>query len=417
MKILWVKSDFLYPPDTGGKIRSYNILKQLGEMHEVSYLCLTVEDPSRRDVQHLKSFCQNVECLKFGPDEKFSSRFYLSLMKNLFSPHPYVISKYRDTRITDKIQEFIQAGDVDIILCDFLEMAINCLDISAVRKVLFQHNVETEIWRRHFKVSRNPLKKAYLYIDYRKYFNYERMACGKFDDVFVVSESDGRLLEKNLDIMHTTLIPTGVDIEYFRPGSESEDSNTVVFVGSMDWLPNQDAVEYFVDSIYPLIKSRKPKTRFYVVGRRPPEKIKNLEKADPSIKVTGTVDDVRPYVDKARVYIVPIRIGGGTRIKIYEAMAQKKAVVSTTVGAEGLPLTDGKHIIIKDQPDQFAEAVCSLMENAEMAGQLGENARKFVTGEVSWEKIARKFSDALEGIVNQRRGKVPAGRSSGESGS
>jgi sugar transferase (PEP-CTERM/EpsH1 system associated) len=417
MKILWVKSDFLYPPDTGGKIRSYNILKQLGRFHDVSYLCLSVEEPAGKDIEHLKSICKNIEYLKFAPDEKFSSGFYAALLKNLFSPYPYVISKYNDPRITNKIREYIAAGDVDIVLCDFLEMAVNCLNITEVPEVLFQHNVETEIWRRHFAVNRNPLKKAYLYIDYRKYFKYEKMACRKFDDVFVVSESDGCLLEKNFEIPHTTLIPTGVDVDYFRPGAEPADQNTIAFVGSMDWLPNQDAVEYFVESIYPLIKARRPETRFYIVGRRPPEKMKNLEKGDPSIKVTGTVDDVRPYVDRAIVYIVPIRIGGGTRIKIYEAMAQKKAVVSTTIGAEGLPLTDGKHIIIKDQPEEFAEAVCGLMEDENMAARLGENARRFVTGEVSWENIARKFSDALERIVNQRRGKVPAGVSSGESGS
>lgn len=414
MKILWVKSDFLYPPDTGGKIRSYNILKQLGKINDVNYLCLTVEDPERENVEHIEKICNRVEFLKFKPDEKFSSGFYLSLIKNLFSPYPYVISKYRDEGLMKKIREYINAGDVDIVLCDFLEMAINCLDITEVPKVLFQHNVETEIWRRHFKVNRNPLKKGYLYIDYRKYFNYEKMACGKFDDVFVVSDSDSRLLENNFEIPHTTLIPTGVDVEYFRPGAEPDDGNTIVFVGSMDWLPNQDAVEYFVDSIYPLIKQQKPDVRFYIVGRRPPEKIRNLEKADSSIKVTGTVDDIRPYVDRARVYIVPIRIGGGTRIKIYEAMAQKKAVVSTTIGAEGLPLTDGKHIIIKDQPEEFAGAVCGLMKDENAAAQLGENARDFVTGEVSWENIARDFSDALGRIVNQRLGRVAAGKSSGE---
>jgi sugar transferase (PEP-CTERM/EpsH1 system associated) len=415
MKILWVKSDFLYPPNTGGKIRSYNILKQLGMVHDVSYLCLDDERPSQEGIDHLKDFCKRVDYIPLKTQKKFSPEFYLALLGNLLSSKPYVINKYRDSRIGDEIKKRIAQDEIDLILCDFLEMAVNLLDITTVPKVLFQHNVETEIWRRHFEINDNPLKKGYLYIDYQKFFKFEKMACARFDDVLVVSESDGNLLEQSYDVKHTTLIPTGVDIEYFHPDESKVEPHNIVFVGSMDWLPNQDAIEYFVGDIYPRIKTRIDDVKFYIVGRRPPEKIRKLQESDNSIIVTGTVDDIRPYVDRAAVYIVPIRIGGGTRIKIYEAMAQKKAIVSTTVGAEGLPLTDGEHIIIKDNPDQFADSVLELMKDNALSARISGNAYSLVTEKYGWEKVAGNFSDALVRVMNKRRSHVAVGGISGES--
>ena len=415
MKILWVKSDFLYPADTGGKIRSYNILKQLSGQHEVSYLCLTDEVPSDSALKHVRDLGIKVEWLEFKTERKFSPAFYLKLLFNLFSPRPYVINKYRDKRISAKIQEYIDRNDVDVVVCDFLEMSINMLDVRGVPKVLFQHNVETEIWRRHFEVTTNPLKKAYLYIDFQKFYNFEKLACSKYDDVLVVSESDGDLLQKMYGVKHTTLIPTGVDIEYFHAQKDKVEPGNIVFVGSMDWLPNQDAVKFFVDDIYPHIKARHPQAKLCLVGRRPPEVIKVLEKLDDSITVTGTVDDIRPFVDRAQVYVVPIRIGGGTRIKIFEAMAQKKAIVSTTVGAEGLPVSDNKEIIIKDGPREFAEAVCQLIDDAKLNEKISRGGYRLVTGKYSWEKIAVNFSEALEKVINHHPGTKPVREIAGES--
>lgn len=414
MKILWLKSDFLYPADTGGKIRSYNILRQLAGKYEVSYLCLTDETPAPEAVAHLRSFCKHVDYIFFKPERKFSPEFYLAILRNLFSARPYVINKYKNSQIGDEIKKRIAAGEVDVLLCDFLEMSVNLMDISGVPMVLFQHNVETEIWRRHFETNQNPLKKGYLYIDYQRFYKYEKMACGRFDDVLVVSEADGRLLREKYDVKHTTVIPTGVDTEYFKPNPDLIEPKSIVFVGSMDWLPNQDAVEYFVGEIYPKIKAQAADVRFFIVGRRPPEKIMNLARQDSSITVTGTVDDIRPHVDKARVYIVPLRIGGGTRIKIYEALAQKKAIISTSIGAEGLPLEDGKHIIIADDPERFADAVVRLLDDDDLNARISENGYSLVTEKYSWEKVAGNFSRALQEVINLRRGQVAVGDSAGE---
>jgi glycosyltransferase involved in cell wall biosynthesis len=182
------------------------------------------------------------------------------------------------------------------------------------------------------------------------------------------------------------------------------ENHNIVFVGSMDWLPNQDAMVYFVSEIYPKIKLKIPETRLYIVGRRPSEKILRMGEEDDSITVTGTVEDVRPYVDRARVYIVPIRIGGGTRIKIFEALAQKKAVVSTSVGAEGLPLTDGQEILIRDDPRDFADTVCELIRDDRLLEKISTTGRELVCEKYSWNRVAANFASALEKVVEERRG-------------
>jgi sugar transferase (PEP-CTERM/EpsH1 system associated) len=410
MKILWIKSDYLYPADTGGKIRSYNILKNLAKEHQVSYLCLADDEPSQEALDHLRSFCERVDYVRFNPEKKFSPRFYLKLLLNLFSPRPYVINKYLNSEITREIERRYKSGDFDLLLCDFLEMSINTLPLNDIPKVLFQHNVESEIWRRHYLTNRNLLKKAYLFIEYRKFRSYEKSACALFDNVLVVSESDARIHRQEFGIDKVSTIPTGVDTEYFSPHPEKMEKYNITFVGSMDWLPNQDAMEYFITEIYPKLKLKKRNVKLYIVGRRPPEKIVRMGEADDSVTVTGTVDDVRPYVDRARVYIVPIRIGGGTRIKIFEALAQKKAVVSTTVGAEGLPLADGREILIRDDPDDFADTVSKLIEDDDLLAKIASGGHSLVTRKYNWKEVAKSFATALREAVKNAAGKDAATR-------
>lgn len=410
MKILWIKSDFLYPADTGGKIRSYNILKNLAQEHQVNYLCLADEKPSQEALDHLRSFCERVDFIRFDPEKKFSPRFYLKLMLNLFSPRPYVINKYLNSELTREIERRYKSGDFDLLLCDFLEMSINTLPLNDIPKVLFQHNVESEIWRRHYQTNRNLLKKAYLYLQYRKFRSYEKSACALFDEVLVVSKSDERIHRQEFGVDKVSTIPTGVDTEYFCPQPDKMEKNNITFVGSMDWLPNQDAMEYFITEIYPKIKLKNPRVGLYIVGRRPPEKIIRMGEADDSVTVTGTVEDVRPYVDRARVYIVPIRIGGGTRIKIFEALAQKKAVVSTTIGAEGLPLEDGREILIRDDPEGFADTVCKLIEDDDLLDTIATGGHVLVTRRYNWREVAKSFAGALREAVKNAAGKNAATR-------
>src|SRR5262249_5496518 len=195
---------------------------------------------------------------------------------------------------------------------------------------------------------------------------------------------------------------TGVDVEFFQPsGDVAPEANNLVFTGSMDWLPNEDAIRYFTEQIMPLIRQKISAVTLTVVGRNPYPALLELSKRDRSIVVTGRVDDVRPFIEKAAAYIVPLRVGGGTRLKIFEAMAMEKAVVSTSVGAEGLPVRNDEELILADTPEAFAGSVVSLLQDQELARRLGQRAAARVREMFGWRRVAESFALICENTVNQ----------------
>jgi glycosyltransferase involved in cell wall biosynthesis len=232
---------------------------------------------------------------------------------------------------------------------------------------------------------------------------FEQLASLKFGGVVCVSDEDCKLMKQDYGLTNILgSVPTGVDIEYFRPDNRAPEDGLIIFVGSMDWMPNIDAVQYFAEEIYPLIKKRRPNVRFAVVGRKPAESVKALTRKDSSIIVTGTVDDVRPWMDKARVMVVPLRAGGGTRIKIYEAMAQGTPVVSTSIGAEGLVVKNNENILIADNPEDFANATLKLLDNDTIAKEIAKNARELVEKNFSWQRVATIFENYCYQIVERK---------------
>jgi Glycosyltransferase len=252
--------------------------------------------------------------------------------------------------------------------------------------------VEAMIWKRHYEIQTNPVKKAYLYGQWQKMKRFEREMCRRFDSVIAVSADDRELMKREYGAEAVYDVPTGVDTDFFRStDSAKSSSHNMVFTGSMDWLPNDDAIRYFMREIMPLIKQKMPDATLTVVGRNPTPALVELGKRDPSLIITGRVDDVRPYIESSAAYIVPLRIGGGTRLKIFEAMAMEKAVVSTTVGAEGLQLTDGVELLLADEPDAFADAVVSVLNDRSYASELGQRAASIVRKNYGWRQVTDSF--------------------------
>jgi glycosyltransferase involved in cell wall biosynthesis len=218
------------------------------------------------------------------------------------------------------------------------------------------------------------------------------------DHVVAVSENDRAFFLQYVEPSRVSVIPTGVDTEYFQPSPEPEQPDTMVFTGTMDWMPNEDGVAYFVDKIFPLIRREIPDAVFWAVGRRPPRRIQAL--ASGSVVVTGAVDDIRPYLGKAALCVVPLRSGSGTRIKIFEAMAMGKAVISTTMGAEGLPVRRGENIILADDPADFTRQVVQLMRDPQRRAELGRAARRLVEENYGWPSVAARFDQIMQAVVN-----------------
>ncbi len=225
-------------------------------------------------------------------------------------------------------------------------------------------------------------------------FWFEKNACKKFDRVIAVSEKDKKMFLSLYNADNVVTIPTGVDVDYFKPMPDiSIRKNSLVFCGSMDWLPNEDAMIYFIKDILPLIKKEIPDMSLTIVGRNPSSTLKKLVSNYSDIELTGWVEDTRPYIAQSSIAIVPIRIGGGTRMKIYEAMAMEKAVVSTSIGAEGLPVEDGKNIILADDPGNFGKNVAELLKNHRKRKEISKNSMIFVIENFAWKHVAEKFSN------------------------
>jgi sugar transferase (PEP-CTERM/EpsH1 system associated) len=395
LRILWLKTELLHPVDKGGKIRTYQMLRALKREHRVTYLTLDDGTASEDAAERASEYCHELVRVPHQTREKFSAGFYAELAANLFSPLPYFMKKYESRAMRREVESRAVARDFDVLVCDFLNPAVNVPARLPVPAVLFQHNVEAMIWRRHYEVQTNPLKRAYLHGQWRKAFRYERAACRRFDAVVTVSRDDAETIARDYGVRDAADVPTGVDTEFFRPAEGvSPEPNTLVFTGSMDWLPNEDAIQFFTREVLPLVREREPGVKLTVVGRKPYASLLELSKRDPSIVVTGRVEDVRPYMERAAAYVVPIRVGGGTRLKIYEAMAMGRPVVSTTIGAEGLPLEDGEDLLIADTPRAFADAVVRVLTDAELAESLGARAASKVRAQFGWDKVAARFAEA-----------------------
>ncbi len=400
MKILWVKAGGLVPPDTGGKIRSYNILRELSRQHSVTFFSFYA---AHTNDQHsdLKNIFDRVVCLPLKLPEAKSAAEMFSYGIRLFSPQPYGIAKFCLPEVRRRVLALINQEKYDVIVCDFMAAAGAIPWTSPVPKVLFTHNVEATIWQRHYEVAANPIWKAISWLEWKKMENAEHRYLHLADHVLTVSEADRDAFAHIVAPAKLSVIPTGVDVEYFQPLALEETPNSIVFTGSMDWLPNEDAMIHFLAEIFPLIRRQLPDATLEVVGRKPSRRLQALAEKETNVMLTGWVEDVRPHLARGSVCIVPLRIGGGTRLKIFEAMAMAKPVVSSSIGAEGLPIESGENIVLADAPQDFANRVVSLLRDSSERMRIGNAARALVQEKYGWPRIAEIFAQTLQDVVSR----------------
>jgi polysaccharide biosynthesis protein PslH len=389
--ILWLKTEFLHPLDRGGRIRTYGMLREVAKRHRVTYLTLDDGKSASDALERAREYSERAIRVPFKTAPRNSPRFYAELLANVASPLPYAVSKYRVQAFTDAVHHAVREHKPDVVVCDFLAPAVNVSTALPVPSVLFQHNVESRIWRRHTEVARNAIARVFFGSQHARMRRFEAQACRMFDHVIAVSDDDARELREDFGVPSVTAVPTGVDAEYFAPMPVERDRNEIVFTGAMDWMPNVDGIQWFVREILPLVQARRPDVRLTIVGRSPAPSIRALSETNPSITVTGTVDDIRPYLARAGAVIVPLRVGGGTRLKIYEAMGMNCPIVSTTIGAEGLPVRDGEHLHIRDTPAELADACVATLADANASAALGTRAGDYVRQHFSWAAIAEEF--------------------------
>jgi sugar transferase (PEP-CTERM/EpsH1 system associated) len=399
MRILFVCPYLPYPPNIGSRIRTFNIIRRLSQKHKIDLLALTNPREADKDIiNELAKYCHRIEIIPIGQLWKG-----FLLFRNLFSIYPFSIMKNSSSEMKERLCKLLQERSYDIIQFEKLEMAqyIFCVPSNFIC-VLDNHNVETEWLKTYFHIESNPLGKLYLLLQLWKMRWYEPRMCSKFSCCLTVSETD----KVKLDSMtkgKAVIVPIlqGVDIEYFKPNFSTQDgtNKNILFVGSMNVRPNIDAALYFAKLIFPLILRQIPSATFTIVGRSPDLQVKRLVKDSHSIRVIGDVPDIRPFMRESAVMVNPIRFGGGVKTKVLEGMAMGMAIVSTEIGIEGIDAMPGKHLMVANHPDEFAEKVIYLLENPTIRLELGRNARKLVEEKYNWDKIVADLDKTYQQLL------------------
>lgn len=398
MRILWVKIGGLWPKNTGGRLRSFHILDELSRRHRVTLITTHAPEEDPDALRRELPFCERVVSVPRTPPKWNTWRFVTALLRALRTGLPVDVVRCADRRVREEVERALSSGEIDLCVADFLCAIPNVPMRGPVPIVHFSHNVEHMIWRRMAAVEKRGWRRALLENEARKLQLYEADACSRANLTIAVSEQDRAQLEQTAPGSVISSISTGVDVDYFAPVEVPQLPDHLVFTGSMDWHPNEDAMCWFMASVLPLIRRDIHGATLTIVGRNPSKRlIAAARRAD--VGVTGTVDDVRSYIAKAPVYVVPLRIGGGTRLKIYEALAMGKALVSTRIGAEGLPLESGKHFIEADEPQAFADAVIALLRDPARRAALGDAGRKLMVHRYAWQQVATEFGAKCQEAV------------------
>ncbi|HKJ67707.1 MAG TPA: glycosyltransferase family 4 protein [bacterium] len=385
MRVLHLIPYIIYPPVFGGAIRIYHLLTHLAKYHTVTVVSMGSEQDS---IVMKSRFGKLVNGIYTAPYPRKYSRKRLGQFFSLFNSRSYGISRFVSRKMQAVLDHICEHKVFDVVQTEFPMMGRYRLPTEATR-ILDAHNVEFDLAQRLRSYSTHPIRRVYNYLEYRKLYHEEIQICADQDVIFTTSDRDKDLLATEIPAVPKHVVPNGVDTNYFTPAAGQPDPNTLVFVGSMGYVPNNDGMIYFLDKIFPLIQRRIPDARIVIVGGNPSPAL--LARASDHIILTGFVEDVREYIGRASVYVVPLRIGGGTRLKILEAMAMKRPVVSTAIGCEGIAVTDEETIRIEDDPEHFAGAVIELLRDARERKRISENAYELVLEEYEWSVVTERM--------------------------
>jgi glycosyltransferase involved in cell wall biosynthesis len=402
-RLAFISPIFLFPNDAGGKIRTTNILRGLkGGAFDITLASAATETQARDWEPELKSICD-----EFLPWQAAQPKPRWMRAMNILDPLPVNITSDRTTAGLDAVARLAQRQDIDLIVFDFVHSAVLQPRTMHCASVCFTHNVEAEIFARHTKQASNFLWRMLWKSQHGKMLRFERDALRRFNGVIAVSDRDAKAFGEEYGIEKARAIPTGVDLDFFSfqppPPVAASSPPTVVFTGSMDWVANVDGVQFFIDQVWPKVLAAEPNARFVVVGRNPPPGLLASARRMRNVEFTGFVDDVRPYVHAAHAFVIPLLVGGGTRIKAFEAMAMGCPIVSTSIGMEGLSAREDAEYLRRDDADSMAAALLELLRNPGMRDDMARRARKLVEDKFGHRVAAEVFESICLDVLEAHR--------------
>ncbi|MDX2502917.1 MAG: glycosyltransferase family 4 protein [Gammaproteobacteria bacterium] len=402
MKILWLSQLVPYPPKGGVLQRAYNLIHELSKYHDVDLIAFNQEDlmaPFFPDMEKglekanevLSKFCRKTTFVPIDCDETPYGKHLLAL-KSLLTKDPYTINWLKSDKFKKQVEAFINSTHYDLIHLDTISLIPYLKQISDTPIVLDHHNIESHMLLRRADNENNALKKWYFRQEGKRLEAVEKAVCPKFNLNITCSEIDRDRLIELTGHNNVEEVPNGVDTQYFHHDESIEPQLSLIFAGTLSWYPNIQAVRFIAYEIWPLIKKTFPDMVIDIVGANPPEDILQLAEQDSGIRVHGFVDDVRPYIDRALAYVCPIDDGGGTKLKILDALAMQKAVIAHPIACEGIQVEVGKDVLFAETADEYLAHIIHLTENLEEKTRLGNNARQLIEDKYTYLSIGKNLS-------------------------
>jgi glycosyltransferase involved in cell wall biosynthesis len=399
LRVLVLDEYFPFPLDSGKPIRTWNLLKRVTGRHDVRLLCYA--DAHRLPPSQSPIKSDQVSAL--DPDS--GPALYMRLFLNLFSLWPYSVTKHHTRRFQRALMGLLRHENYDLIQIEWTPYASYVPDLTGLPVIITTHNIESQIWHRRAQAAGSFLARWFFRQQAQKMEVFEKKVLNEAAWVTTVSEPDAATV-RQWGQQRVSIVDNGVDVEFYRDITGDTDDGSILFLASLDWQPNVDGLYYFLECIWPVLLRQEPRLRLIVAGRGPSVELRGKVAATANTTLAGEVTDVRPYLQDASVVVVPLRIGGGSRLKILEAMAAGKAIVSTSVGAEGLLVKDHQHLRLADTPAAFSTAVHELLRSKEERQRLGANGRQLVQEKYGWDESASKLEAAWYKALAPR---APAG--------
>jgi len=401
MKILWLSHFIPYPPKGGILQRGYHLLKQTAKEHDVYLLAFnqenlmrplfkTIESGLNESKTQLQKFCKTVNFISI-PNEKNKLTKTSIAIKSLFTKYPYTLNWLLSKEFEESIQKHLNTTNFDFIHFDTISLAPYKHLCKSIPSSLDHHNIESHMMYRRSKNNKNILKKLYFYLEALKIEKYEKFYCSDFSFNYTCSDIDTERLIAISPKSKIHTIPNGVDISYFSPKPIMQKQNRLIFAGTLSWYPNIEAVKFIADKLWTKLKQEIPDLQIDIIGANPPQELIELSKKDPSFHVHGFVDDIRPYFRHAKCYICPITDGGGTKLKIIDALAMGMAIVANKIACEGIDVSNNKNVIFALNPDEYVLAVKSVIKNENLRTKMEVKARNLASSKYSFDFIGEKL--------------------------
>lgn len=393
LHVALVDEELPYPPTSGKRIRTLSLLLRLAGRHRLTYVCHRNADPgeARRAAAFLNERGVETVVVDRAVPRKSGPLFYARLAANLLSPLPYSVASHASRALRRAVADLAARERVDLWQCEWTPYALALRGLAGARRLVVAHNVESLIWQRYHETEANPLKRWYIGRQWRKFERFERETYGAADCTVAVSAEDAARIRGRFGGGRVQVIDNGVDTCYFRPSPRPAGAGPVLFLGSLDWRPNLDAVGQLLEVVWPALRRSEPAARLCLVGRHPPGWLRRQAAATAGVELHADVPDVRPYLAAASVLAVPLRVGGGSRLKILEALAAGVPVVSTRVGAEGLCLEPGKHLTVVDAVGDMAAALVRCLREPGAARAQAAAGRDVVLHRYDWDALAARL--------------------------